>query len=72
MWHFPVALVFMALGVDRFLGNGTLLLAPYLLCVLAVARVSFRYLEQPARRWVVRVVGRDDPRRAPAWRELAP
>jgi peptidoglycan/LPS O-acetylase OafA/YrhL len=72
MWHFPVALVFMLLGVNLFLGNGALLLAPYLFCVLAVARVSFRFLEQPARRWVVRVAGRDDPRRAPAWRELSP
>jgi peptidoglycan/LPS O-acetylase OafA/YrhL len=57
LWHFPVALVFMLLGVDGLTGNGALLLAPYLLCILIVARVSFRYLEQPARRWVVRMAG---------------
>jgi peptidoglycan/LPS O-acetylase OafA/YrhL len=72
MWHFPVALVFMLLGVDGMLGTGALMLGPYLLCVLAVARVSFRCLEQPARRWLVRVAARDAPHHAPAWPELSP
>jgi peptidoglycan/LPS O-acetylase OafA/YrhL len=70
MWHFPVALVVLLLGVDSVIGNGLLLLMPYLFCVLTVAHVSFRYLEQPARRWVVRRAGRDDPRHIPMWRRL--
>jgi peptidoglycan/LPS O-acetylase OafA/YrhL len=55
MWHFPVAVVFTLLGIDALLGNGVLLLVPYGFSVLAVARISFRYFENPARRWVVRV-----------------
>jgi peptidoglycan/LPS O-acetylase OafA/YrhL len=62
MWHFPVAALFILIGVDAWLGTGPLLLAPFALSVLAVSRVSFLHLERPARSWIVRLAaGRADP-----------
>lgn len=65
MWHFPVAALTILFGLDAWLGTGPLLL-PYLLCVVAVARLSFIALERPARSWVVRVATVPRRRAVPA------
>ena len=57
MWHFPVAALFNLFGLSRL--PAFILMPIYLGVVLAVATASVRFVEFPARRWLVELALRD-------------
>jgi len=65
LWHFPVQLMLLlavpGLATNHQLARSPAFLVAFLMSVVAIALVSFRYFESPARRWLRGTLERREP-----------